>query len=197
MEVPIPSCPNLKSLNLRRYHAYAFVLLTIPVVSSKLWAADATFYVGFQHPSKFPSILLAGNNQTGTVVGTRLSTSGLVAFEQSFGYSPNFMSFFIDVFNMQSNLVVRFPVGKLTPYGTAGVGLMKTWGNSEREFGTRFTVNYGGGIKFNKVVGLLGVRIDVRGYTAPSVPIRDRFGRVVLEENLNFVEGSVGVVYSW
>jgi hypothetical protein len=105
-------------------------------------AADATVYVGFQHPSDFSLTgffpLVAGS--TGIVVGARISTGGRIAFEQSFGYSPNFEDSFIDTFNMQSNLVVRFPVGKVTPYGTAGVGVMKTWGNSERELGVRADV---------------------------------------------------------
>jgi hypothetical protein len=67
-------------------------------------------------------------------------------------------------------------IGKVTPYGTAGAGLMKIWGDSEREFGTRFTVNYGGGIKFNRAIGPLSVRVDVRGYTAPNIPFRNELG---------------------
>jgi hypothetical protein len=123
----------LRTRMLCGYQLCALMFLAVPTISSRLWASDATVYVGFQHPSKFLSSLLAGN-ETGTVVGARLSTAGNIAFEQSIGYSSNFMSSFIDVFNTQSNLVVRFPAGKVTPYGTAGAGLMKTWGNSEREF---------------------------------------------------------------
>jgi hypothetical protein len=175
------------------------MMLTVSAVSSTLFAADATVYVGFQYPSRSITTVFYIGKATGTVVGARVSTGGRIAFEQSIGYSPNLMSYLIDVFNTQSNLVVRFPVGKVTPYATAGVGLMKAWGDSGRAslFGTRFTVNYGGGIKFNRVVGPLGVRVDVRGYTAPSFPIRSRFGEVLGEENLNFIEGTIGAVYSW
>jgi len=175
------------------------MILSVSAVPTTLFAADATVYVGFQDPSAIPlnPFLPYLVGSTGIVVGARIATGGRFAFEQSVGYSPNFEDAFIDSFNTQSNLVVRFPVGKVTPYGTAGVGLIKTWGASGREFGTRFTVNYGGGIKFNRVVGPLGVRVDVRGYTAPNIPFRNEIGEVVVKYNLNFIEGTIGVVYSW
>jgi hypothetical protein len=46
----------------------------------------------------------------------RISTGGRIVFERGVGYSLSFEDSFIDTFNAQSNLVVRFPVGKVTPY---------------------------------------------------------------------------------
>src|SRR5262245_24127193 len=88
---------------LPRFHL-ACILITVTVsvfLSGTLLGADATVYVGFQHPNQSFTRLLIGKS-TGTVVGARVATGGRFAFEQSIGYSPNLMSYLIDVFNTQS-----------------------------------------------------------------------------------------------
>ena len=93
-------------------------------------------------------------------------------------------------FNTQSNLHVGIPAGRVVPYATAGIGLITTFGDSLLNFGdigTKFAFNYGGGIKFRNLAGPLGVRFDVRGYSVPDV----------FSQTLNFVEGSVGLLFSF
>ena len=77
------------------------------------------------------------------------------------------------------------------PYGTVGLGLSGTSGNGVGVFGTKFAINYGGGVKFTPA-GPVGMRVDVRGYTVPSAEFR-----VFTTENqsLTFVEVSVGVIF--
>lgn len=65
--------------------------------------------------------------------------------------------------------------------------MITTWGESLRDFGTKFTFNYGGGVKLTNLAGPVGVRFDIRGYSVPSV----------FDQTLNFVEGTVGVLFSW
>jgi len=81
------------------------------------------------------------------------------------------------------------PAG-IVPYATAGVGSITTFGDSLLnlgDIGTKFDFNYGGGIKFRKLAGPLGVRFDLRGYSVPGV----------FNQTLNFVEGSVGLLFSF
>ena len=55
------------------------------------------------------------------------------------------------------------------PYVTAGLGLISQWGSDNLPIGTKFAINYGGGLKLRKLAGPLGFRIDARGYTAVKV----------------------------
>ena len=43
------------------------------------------------------------------------------------------------------------------------------WGSNNLPIGTKFAINYGGGVKLRKLAGPLGFRIDARGYTATRV----------------------------
>jgi hypothetical protein len=90
--------------------------------------------------------------------------------------------------------------GKFTPYATAGIGYIRTWGQdysldlnplqtaaSAFNFGKKFSFNYGGGIKVRRLLGPLGFNVDLRGYTAPNV--RD--------DSLSFLQTSFGAMLSW
>jgi len=52
---------------------------------------------------------------------------------------------------------------------------------------TFFTVNYGGGVKFLKVVGPMGFRVDVRGRTIPNF----------LSQTTTWLEPTAGVTFNW
>jgi hypothetical protein len=178
------------------------VYLLAACLGSTVYAADATFYFGFQNPGSLtlkqvPDIISQSiqlNTNWGGVIGARLSTSGGIGFEQSIGVSPNFLDSNASAFNTQSNLMVNIPLHKFVPYGTVGLGFVSTWGESQKSFGTRFTLNYGGGIKLRKILGPLGLRFDLRGYTAFSA-----FGDspIFQSQNLNFLEGTVNVFISF
>ena len=88
------------------------------------------------------------------------------------------------------NLAV--PAGRIVPYGTAGIGFITTFGDLQgiedlADIGTKFTVNYGGGVKFKNLAGPVGFRLDVRGYSVPDA----------FNQTLNFVEASIGLLFSW
>jgi len=70
---------------------------------------------------------------------------------------------------LNSNLLVNIPVGRIVPYATVGLGLLSQWGADNLPIGTKFAVNYGGGLKLRKLAGPLGFRFDARGYTAVKV----------------------------
>ncbi len=143
---------------------------------------------------------LNGNSE----VGVRFETdfAKIIGIEHTFAYSPDFGSpeTFGTTENSRgliyhSNFVLNAPLGHFVPFATIGIGLINS--NRQlivtspalgiREFGTQFAVNYGGGVKFTRLAGPLGVRFDVRGYTLPNV----------FSERLNIFEISGGVMLSF
>jgi hypothetical protein len=159
-------------------------------LSPQLLGGDLTLYTGFQNPGKLTLDNVARETQVGSVIGLRISTGRILGFEQTIAYSPKFLESGHKAFNAQSNLLVGLPLDHITPYGTAGVGFIVTGDKhffDSQDIGTKFTVNYGGGLKFDRLAGPVGIRIDVRGYTIPHV----------FDQTLNFIEGTVGVILSW
>ncbi len=183
------------------------LLGTIFVLSavSSLQAGEVILYGGLQKPGKVnfssavevPADLLEG--QWGGTYGLRLSGGRVIGYEESFSYSPRFARRGVNAFQMDTNLVLQAPT-RITPYVTAGIGFIKTWGQDNPadldprkiasfafSFGKQFSINYGGGIKIRRLMGPLGINMDVRGYTVPSVQ----------GGSLNFVQTSLGAMFTW
>ena len=92
---------------------------------------------------------------------------------------------------------------KLTPFATAGIGLLSAEAANGGVFlkpsgtGTRnvllldgarfFTLNYGGGVQATRLAGPVGLRFDVRGRTAPNM----------LASSTTFFEFSGGVTFNF
>jgi hypothetical protein len=193
---------------MRKVLLSSLLLLVSPTAAFNLLAGDATIFTGFQKAGKLtlsntiPTVTGAITSDTdwGGVVGARFSGGKVIGFEQSIGYSPKFLKSDLHAFNTQSNLILNIPVPHITPYATAGIGLVSTWGSSILTFGTKFTVNYGGGIKLNRLAGPIGIRFDLRGYTIPNVLFEEAnsvCNNCLVKQNLNFIEGTVGILFSW
>ena len=173
-----------------RYFVCGSLIWICFFIHVSLFAGDATIFTGIQNPGKLTVDNVLRDTNLGAVVGARISGGKVIGFEQSFGYSPNFLEEGHHAFNTQSNLVLAIPTGNISPYGTVGVGLVATGGKTlfdVEDFGVKFTVNYGGGIKFYNLAGPLGFRFDIRGYTVPKV----------FNQTLNFIEATVGIMFSW
>jgi hypothetical protein len=171
------------------WQAVVLFLFLGGVCSREGLAADITLFSGVQNPGKLTIDNVVRDTNLGGVFGARFSGGQLIGFEQTLAFSPNFLESSRRAFSTQSNLLIGIPTGHVVPYGTAGVGLIATYGDSLDfgDIGTKFAVNYGGGIKFRNLAGPLGVRFDVRGYSVPGV----------FSQTLNFVEGSVGLLFSF
>jgi hypothetical protein len=90
-------------------------------------------------------------------------------------------------FLFDGNLVAGFPLGKVVPYVTAGFGLIYQYGSDNLPLGTKFDVNYGGGLKLPKLIGPIGLRFDARGRSAVRV----------FSHSVNMFEFSGGVMFSF
>jgi hypothetical protein len=178
-------------------------VLIFLVGASSLFAGDLILYGGSQNPGELtwssaanvPGDLLDGD--FGGTMGVRFSTGRMIGFEQNIGYSPRFAKPGVKSFQMDSNFLVQAP-GKIVPYATVGIGFIRTWSNDlslEAEdiaaylfgFGTKFSINYGGGVKVRRLLGPLGFNVDVRGYTVPDV----------YSGTLNIIQTSLGAVITW
>lgn len=173
--------------------------------ASFLSAGEAVFYWGVQTPGKLTwssatdALADSLEGQSGSTFGARFSKGRTIGFEQNISYSPRFGKPGVKAFQMDSNLLIQAP-GKVSPYVTAGSGFIKTWGPdfpsdldpatiaaAAFSFGTKFSINYGGGIKLRRILGPLGFGVDVRGYTLPSVH----------DGTLNTMQASIGAVFTW
>jgi hypothetical protein len=159
-------------------------------------AGDFTLFGGFHHPGQVTLGSVGTLPGTGAqitdpkdfgVFGVRYNNSAsFIGFENTLAYSPNFVSSDAFAIIQSSNLIIGVPSLRIRPYGTAGIGFVFAGGNGPAAFGNKFALNYGGGVKIS-LVGPLGIRGDVRGYSI--------FGAD--DQTLQVVESSVGILISF
>ena len=175
------------------------ILSCYPVVAN---AADVTLFGGIQHANNIT--VNTGSSSSGVinsikefdaktfgVFGARYAHGHLLGGEYTGQYALNFITNDNHAWMFHGNLRVQIPyLVVLRPYGTAGIGLVNSSGGSN-SIGTEMLFNYGGGI--NLSLGYVGLNFDVRGYTIPSAHIPG----VTLEDNINFIQPSLGLVFSF
>jgi hypothetical protein len=57
--------------------------------------------------------------------------------------------------------------------------------------GTKLALNYGGGIKLQRLLGPMGLRFDVRGYRAMNIIF------ISSKNSLNIFEASAGLIFTF
>ena len=159
---------------IRRFILAAFLAATMVPAAR---AADLTFYVGGLNPGDINVGALRRPLDGGVTFGVRFNTNfvPMVGLEHTLGYSPNFLvppnqPAFEDAKGIlyNANLILNIPLGKFTPYATAGVGFIWQYGGEDLPVGAEFSFNYGGGLKW-KLFGPAGLRFDARGYTTTKI----------------------------
>jgi hypothetical protein len=170
----------------------AFAMFSLFVMP--LQAADLTFFVGGVKPGSITYKDVKTSLDGSPVYGFRFGTNFVPYFgmEHTLGLSSDYL-FPHNVagvkdakgFVYNSNLIINVPVHKAVPYFTFGAGVIHQYGSGDMPVGTRFALNYGGGLKFPRLAGPLGLRFDMRGYRAGGVSNR-----------LNLLEVSGGVLIS-
>jgi opacity protein-like surface antigen len=148
----------------------AMALCLAPATASAEWILTPFIGASFAGGSDNTDIDLVGSKMTygGTI--TYLG-AGILGFEADFGYSPEYFEAddddidFIDSSNyttVMANVVLSTPRGAFRPYGTAGVGMIKTFVDDiDDAFDidkNRLGFNVGGG-----VMGFFSDRVGVRG----------------------------------
>jgi hypothetical protein len=151
------------------------MLFVIALPGAHLDAADLTFFVGGVKPGSISYNNVRTSLDGSPVWGIRFGTNFVPLFgmEHTLAFSsdylfPSGISSIKEArgFVYNSNLIFNLPVGKVVPYITAGAGLLHQYGDASLPVGTKFAFNYGGGLKLPRLMGPLGVRVDLRGYRA-------------------------------
>jgi hypothetical protein len=190
------------------------------IAASSLSAGEVILYGGTQKPGELSwsnaglsEVVADLKGDFGGTFGFRYSAGRIVGFEQSIGYSPRFAKPGVRAFQTDSNLLIQFP-GKIVPYGTFGIGLVRSWGRGDFpesldageiasfvfSLGNNFALNYGGGLKLRRLWGPLGVNIDVRGYTLPSAEaiVRSTLDKeYATKKGLSFIQTTAGLTITW
>jgi opacity protein-like surface antigen len=179
-------------------------------------ASDVTIFGAAQHQGKLTlqsAETTASNFSTNFNPGTfgtfgiRFSHGNVIGGEHTIAYAPNFLSADSKAIIYNSDILLQAPLPKVRPYVTAGLGTVFSWGTENGvpalgNIGTRFAINYGGGIKIFPA-GPVGVRFDIRGYSIPSatfnIPlIANPLVTVKSQsQNLNLLEAGIGVVFKF
>jgi hypothetical protein len=172
------------------------VLVLFATVSARAADVDITGFAGMQRQGKLtirtaPDAARLLNSTNFGVFGARIGHGGVFAGEHTFAGSSNFIDADTRAFIYNSNLLIQAPLPKVRPYGTVGLGLIHTSGDGLGVFGTKFAINYGGGVKVLPA-GPVGVRFDLRGYAVPSTEFKV-FGAD--SQRVDFLEVSVGVIF--
>jgi len=152
------------------------VLVVLFIGAAQLQAADLTLFVGGVKPGTISYQNVKTSLDSSPVYGVRFSTNFVPLFgmEHTFAFSSDYLFPSNPAaavkeargFVYNSNLIINLPVRKAVPYLTAGAGIVHQYGNANLPVGTKFAFNYGGGLKFPHLAGPLGLRFDVRGYSA-------------------------------
>ncbi len=170
--------------------------LLVPASVQCVRAADLTAFIGGVKPGSLSISNITTSLDSSPIYGVRIGWNfvPLLGTEHTVAFSSGFLvpSSLSDITNSKgfvynANLILGIPIRHIVPYATAGIGLMHQYGSPDFSIGTRFAVNYGGGIKFPHLLGPLGLRFDARGYTAVDV----------FSQNLNLLEVSGGVLISF
>jgi hypothetical protein len=158
-------------------------------------AAELGFFVGRVKPGTISLQNVKTSLDGSPIFGFRLANSFVPHFgmEHTLAFSSDYLfprgiSSIKDAkgFVYNSNLIISIPLKVVVPYLTAGAGLLHQYGDSNLPVGTKFALNYGGGLKFPRIAGPLGLRFDVRGYNAG-----------LISDKLNILEVSGGIMLSF
>jgi hypothetical protein len=179
---------------------FLWILKTIALTSLfavSMEAADLTFYVGGVNPGTINYEDIKAILDSGPVFGFRFGTKFVPHFgaEHTLGFSSDYL-FPQNIesiteakgFVYNSNLIFELPmpVKHAVPYITAGAGLIYQYGDTDMPVGAKFAFNYGGGLKVPHLAGPVGLRFDIRGYTAG-----------MFSDKVNILEMSGGVLFSF
>jgi hypothetical protein len=167
----------------------ALVLFAVPAFSQ---GKDFTIFAGYQVPGKVT--LSSGTTGVGSVLndpknvgtfGVRFGHGKVWGGEHTVAFTSDFLDSNSKAFIYNSNFRITAPFPVVRPYATAGLGTIITWGTGLSDIGSKFAVNYGGGVKI--MPGPVGVNVGIRGYAVPGVQ----------SQTLFITEASVGVNFGF
>jgi hypothetical protein len=198
----------------RCFLVLTFLCAALPAYSDN----DVTLFGAVQHQGQL-TVETATSTASSTknfnpanfgTFGIRLGHGKVFGGEHTLAYAPNFLEANTKAFIYNSNFLLQAPLPKLKPYGTFGLGTIFSFGENDSgqpsfaKIGTKFALNYGGGVKVFPA-GPVGLRFDIRGYMIPSAKFNvaginpsDPLGTIKSQsQTLNILEAGFGVVFAF
>ena len=171
-----------------------FILMWVFFLSSfTAQASDLSLFAGWTGVGSLETVAGQVDLSSFNVFGVRWEKDFLVVlgFENTLSFSSGSV-LAIDGednggLNYNGNLVLNLPVRRTLPYFTLGMGVLHKFGTSFPDVGSRFTFNFGAGLKLRGLLGPMGVRIDYRRVTVYGV----------LDENAKTHEITGGVMFTF
>ena len=157
----------------------ALVLFSVPAFSQgKDTGKDFTIFAGLQIPGKITLNNAASTGTSGAssiitdprnagMFGVRFGHGKLFGGEHTLAYTKDFLDSRSKAVIYNSNIRIQAPLPVVRPYATAGLGSIFTWGSGVSDIGSKFAVNYGGGVKV--MAKSVGLNFGVRGYAIPKI----------------------------
>src|SRR4030095_6821308 len=115
------------------------LLISIFSVPARATDIDLTGFAGIQRqgtltlrsaPSTTVNLIRTINGTNFGVFGARIGHGHIFGGEHTLAFSPNFITADTKAFIYNSNILLQAPLPVVRPYGTAGIGLIHTSGDS-------------------------------------------------------------------
>ena len=145
-------------------------LLFVPQAVMAADAELAGFFGGYSAGTSIEGVDLG----SGSLVGLRFGVSFLrffgteIAYTHVGGLENQLHSFQGTAHDFSWNFLLEFPINKVVPFATIGVGVLGGTDKEAASIQAGISYNVGGGVKFRKLLGPLGFRFDVRYHNAPN-----------------------------
>ncbi len=163
--------------------------------SGAVKASDLSFFIGWNSPGELKGQAGENFDLTGaSIYGVRYERDFmmLLGFEQNLTFSDKFLSLEDGPnesgFHYAANLVLNLPIAEeVVPNLALGMGFYRRSGDSFPDAGFGFLTNWGLGVKFRRLAGPAGLRVDLR---------RSKF-RGVERESVTSSEASAGLIFTF
>lgn len=139
------------------------------------YASDISFFAGFTDVNSLTTVGEKIELNNFNVFGIRYEQDFwiILGLENTLAFSPGSVitvtSEDDNGLSYAANLVLNLPVAGALPYVTWGLGFLRKFGDSPLDIGTKFTTNWGTGVKLRRRFGPAGLRFDYRRLTIRSV----------------------------
>jgi hypothetical protein len=181
------------------------LLVWLLLLPQAVMAADAElvgFFGGYSAGTSSEGLDLG----SGTLYGLRFGVSFLrffgteIAYTHVGGIEDQLKSFQGTAHEFTWNFLLEFPINKVVPFATVGIGVLGGTSRETASIQTGLAYNVGGGVKLRKLFGPLGFRFDVRYHNASNglrISAGEDFPSVGTDFDFKFTEVSGAVMLTF
>jgi hypothetical protein len=164
------SLPSLSSIRRFGPRVFLWMVVSCSIAACALAQVEVEGNIGTYDPG---SAVRGADFNNGSMFGFRVGQSSkFIGGEFSYTFMNDVQEkakgFQGKAHLINSNVLVHVPLGRFVPYGGPGIGSIVGTTGQNLKMPTKFTWNFGGGVKLRYLAGRLGLRFDVRYYKTPD-----------------------------